>query len=82
MTREKVEQIIDYSKNLELSLSVVFVEDGVQQEERIHFIYESFNDAYIDNVNNLNIYYRFNKRQIIINIAKIIYIRIYEKVFL
>lgn len=82
MTREKLERIIEYSKNLELSLSVVFVEDGVQQEERIHFIYESFNDAYIDNVNNLNIYYRFNKRRIIINIAKIIYIKIYEKVIL
>ena len=82
MTREKLEQIINYSKNLELSLSVVFVEDGVQQEERIHFIYESFNDVYIDNVNNLNIYYGFNKRRIIINIAKIIYIKIYEKVIL
>ena len=78
MTREKVKQLIDYSKDLGLSLSIVFIENGVQQKERINF--DNIKDVWICNDDDLILYNKFIKRWITINIAKIAYIEIHEKV--
>ena len=78
MTREKVKQVIDYSKDLGLSLSIVFIENGVQQKERINF--DNIKDVWICNDDDLILYNKFIKRWITINIAKIAYIEIHEKV--
>lgn len=45
MTREKVEHIIYYSKDLELALSIVFLVNEVQKEEYIDFNNLFFNDV-------------------------------------
>lgn len=79
MTRSKVVMIFDCAKYLELSLSIVFLENGVQQKEHINFNSEYFNDVWIDN-DDLHFYDNSIKRWIIINIAKIEYIRIHEKI--
>lgn len=78
MTLEKVRQIIDYSKDLGLSLSIVFIKDGVQQKERINF--DNIKDIWICNDDNIVLYNEFIKRWITINIANIAYIEIHEKV--
>lgn len=78
MTHEKVKQLIDYSKDLGLSLSIVFIENGVQQKERINF--DNIKDVWICNDDDLILYNKFIKRWITINIAKIAYIEIHEKV--
>lgn len=78
MTHEKVKQLIDYSKDLGLSLSIVFIENGVQQKERINF--NNIKDVWICNDDDLILYNKFIKRWITINIAKIAYIEIHEKV--
>lgn len=46
MTREKVEQLIDYSLDLGLALSVLFVENGVQQEEYVNLNNQAFLDTF------------------------------------
>lgn len=78
MTREKLGQIIDYSKDLGLSLSIVFIENGVQQKERINF--NNISDVWICNGENLILYNELIKRWITVNIANIAYIEIHEKV--
>ena len=78
MTLEKVRQIIDYSKDLGLLLSIVFIKDGVQQKERINF--DNIKDVWICNDDNLILYNDFIKRWITITIANIAYIEIHEKV--
>lgn len=78
MTREKVGRIIDYSKDLGLSLSIVFIKDGVQQKECINF--DSIKDVWICNDDNLILYNEFIKRWITITIANIAYVEIHEKV--
>ena len=78
MIREKLEQIIDYSKDLGLTLSIVFIENGVQQKEHINF--NNISDIYICNDENLMLYNELIKRWATINIANIAYIEIYEKV--
>lgn len=74
----KVKQLIDYSKDLGLSLLIVFIENGVQQKERINF--DNIKDVWICNDDDLILYNKFIKRWITINIAKIAYIEIHEKV--
>lgn len=78
MTREKVGRIIDYSKDLGLTLSIVFIENGVQQKECINF--NNISDVYICNDENLMLYNELIKRWATINIANIAYIEIHEKV--
>lgn len=78
MTREKVGRIIDYSKDLGLTLSIVFIENGVQQKEYINF--NNISDVYICNDENLMLYNELIKRWATINIANIAYIEIHEKV--
>ena len=78
MTREKVGRIIDYSKDLGLSLSIVFIENGVQQKERINF--DNIKDVWICNDENLILYNELIKHWVTINIANIAYIEIHEKV--
>lgn len=78
MTREKVGQIIDYSKDLGLTLSIVFIENGVQQKERINF--NNIKDVWICNDKDLMLYDEIIKRWITINIAKIESINIHEKI--
>lgn len=78
MIREKLGQIIDYSKDLGLTLSIVFIENGVQQKEHINF--NNISDVYICNDENLMLYNELIKRWATINIAKIAYIEIHEKV--
>ena len=78
MIREKLEQIIDYSKDLGLTLSIVFIENGVQQKEHINF--NNISDIYICNDENLMLYNELIKRWATINIANIAYIEIHEKV--
>lgn len=78
MTREKVGRIIDYSKDLGLSLSIVFIKDGVQQKECINF--DNIKDVWICNDDNLILYNEFIKRWITITIANIAYVEIHEKV--
>lgn len=78
MTREKLGRIIDYSKDLGLTLSIVFIENGVQQKERINF--DNIKDVWICNDDDLILYNEFIKRWITISLAKIAYIEIHEKV--
>lgn len=78
MIREKLGQIIDYSKDLGLTLSIVFIENGVQQKEHINF--NNISDVYICNDENLMLYNELIKRWATINIAKIAYIEIHKKV--
>lgn len=78
MIREKLGQIIDYSKDLGLTLSIVFIENGVQQKEHINF--NNISDIYICNDENLMLYNELIKRWATINIANIAYIEIHEKV--
>ena len=78
MTREKLRRIIDYSKNLGLTLSIVFIENGVQQKERINF--NNIRDVWICNDEDLILYDEIIKRWITINIAKIESINIHEKI--
>lgn len=78
MTREKLGRIIDYSKDLGLTLSIVFIENGVQQKERINF--NNIRDVWICNDENLILYDEIIKRWITINIAKIESINIHEKI--
>lgn len=80
MTREKVEQLIDYSKDLGLVLSILFMENGVQQEEYINLKDPALVDTFVDDNDNLAFYDKFDNRWIFINIAKIVYIVIHEKV--
>ena len=80
MTREKVEQLIDYSKDLGLVLSILFMENGVQQEEYINLKDPALVDTFVDDNDNLAFYDEFDNRWIFINITKIVYIVIYEKV--
>lgn len=78
MTREKLGQIIDYSKYLGLTLSIVFSVKGVQKVERINF--NNISDAWICNDEDLMLYDEVIKRWITISIAKIESINIHEKV--
>ena len=78
MIREKLGQIIDYSKDLGLTLSIVFIENGVQQKEHINF--NNISDIYICNDENLMLYNELIKRWATINIANMTYIEIHEKV--
>lgn len=78
MTREKLRQIIDYSKDLGLTLSIVFIENGVQQKEHINF--DNIKDVWICNDDDLMLYDEIIKRWITINIAKIESINIHEKI--
>lgn len=78
MTRERLRRIIDYSKDLGLTLSIVFIENGVQQKERINF--NNIRDVWICNDENLILYDEIIKRWITINIVKIESINIYEKI--
>ena len=77
MTREKLRQIIDYSKDLGLTLSIVFIENGVQQKERIN---DNIRDVWICNDDDLMLYDEIIKRWFTVNIAKIAYIEIHQKV--
>lgn len=78
MTREKLGRIIDYSKDLGLTLSIVFIENGVQQKEHINF--NNIRDVWICNDDDLMLYDEIIKRWITINIAKIESINIHEKI--
>ena len=80
MTREKVEQVINYSKDLALALSIVFIENGVQQEEYVNLNDPALVDTFVDDNDNLAFYDEFDNRWILINITKIAYIVIHEKV--
>lgn len=60
MIREKLGQIIDYSKDLGLTLSIVFIENGVQQKEHINF--NNISDVYICNDESLMLYNELIKR--------------------
>lgn len=78
MTREKLGRIIDYSKDLGLTLSIVFIENGVQQKERINF--DNINDVWICNDDELMLHDEINRRWITISIARIESINIHEKI--
>lgn len=78
MTQEKLRQIIDCSKNLKLTLSIVFIENGVQQKQRINFNNISY--AWFCNDEDLILYDEIIKRWITINIAKIVSVNINEKI--
>lgn len=80
MTREKVKQLIDYSKDLGLVLSILFMENGVQQEKYINLKDPALVDTFVDDNDNLTFYDKFDNRWVTINIAKIVYIVIHEKV--
>ena len=80
MTREKVKQLINYSKDLGLVLSILFMENGVQQEEYVNLNDPALVDTFVDDNDNLTFYDEFDNRWITINIAKIVYIVIHEKV--
>lgn len=80
MTREKVGRIIDYSKDLGLSLSIVFSINGVQEVESIDFNSQSFYDVWIANDDKLMFYDEINRRWVDISIARIESINIHEKV--
>lgn len=62
MTREKVERIIYYSKDLGLALSIVFLVNEVQKEEYIDFNSLFFNDVWIANDDELILHDEINRR--------------------
>ena len=80
MKREIIKQIINYAKNSKLHLSIGFSENGIKQLENIDFNDKSFDDICVDVNDNLAFYNKFVKRWFLINITKIEYIGIHEKI--
>lgn len=65
MTREKVGRIIDYSKDLGLPLSIVFIKE--------HINFDNIKDVWVCNDDDLMLYDDFIKRWITITITNIAY---------